>query len=78
METPQEIKDLVIARLGTLPTGKGISIGSNGELSKEEAIKHVENDDNLGKTIIEVEMNFLRALKEGTFYTEDYAIGNTA
>ena len=64
-EISQEIKDLVIARLESLPTDKEISIGSDGEFTKEQLIKHVEDDDEIGRTIIEVEMSFLKALKEG-------------
>ena len=63
-EISQEIKDLVIARLESLPTDKEISIGSDGEFTKEQLIKHVEDDDEIGRTIIEVEMSFLKALKE--------------
>jgi len=68
MNQDEEIKKLVIARLKALPEGKEISIGSNGEFTKEELIKHVESDDEIGKKITEVEINFLRSLKEGIFY----------
>ena len=76
MENEQEIKELVIARLRTLPEGKDISIGSAGEYSKNELIKHVEEGDGVGKKIIEVEMNFLRALKDGVFYDQDNSVDN--
>ena len=68
MENEQEIKELVIARLKTLPNNKDISIGSSGEFSKDELIETVENEDQLGKKLIEVEMNFLRTLKDGLYY----------
>ena len=68
MENEQEIKELVIARLKTLPNNKEISIGSSGEFSKDELIEAVENEDQLGKKLIEVEMNFLRTLKDGLYY----------
>ncbi|OGZ02737.1 MAG: hypothetical protein A2946_04120 [Candidatus Liptonbacteria bacterium RIFCSPLOWO2_01_FULL_53_13] len=68
MENEQEIKELVIARLKTLPNNKDISIGSSGEFSKDELIEAVENEDQLGKKLIEVEMNFLRTLKDGLYY----------
>ena len=73
MENEQEIKELVIARLRTLPEGRDISIGSDGEYSKNELIKHVEDGDGIGKKIIEIEMNFLRAFKEGSFYEQNYS-----
>lgn len=68
MEIEQEIKDLVIARLKTLPEGGGISIGSDGDFTKEQLIQSVEESTEIGKKIVEAEMAFLRALKEGSFY----------
>lgn len=68
MENEQEIKAIVVARLQTLPDGKEISIGEKGDFTKEDLIKHVENGDEIGKKMIEIEMNFLRALKDGLLY----------
>lgn len=67
-ETSQEIKDLVIARLKTLPSDREISIGGKGEFSKKDLIERIEKDDEIGKKMIEIEMNLLRALKEGTLF----------
>jgi hypothetical protein len=64
----EDIKEIVIIRLETLPADKKISIGSYGEFSKEELIEHVKKDDKIGKKIIEVEMEFLKALKKGLIY----------
>lgn len=68
MVSEEEIKQLVIERLKTLPKETGISIGSQGDFSKNEIIKHVEEGDDIGKKIVEVEMSFLRGLKEGILY----------
>ncbi len=68
METEKEIIDLVIARLQNLPSNKEISIGSFGEFTKEELIEHVKKDDTIGQKMIEIEMGFLRSMKEGVFY----------
>lgn len=64
-EITEEIKELVIARLETIPSNKKISIGSYGEFSKEELIEGVKSGSEVGKKIIEVELEFLRALKQG-------------
>jgi hypothetical protein len=64
----EDLKKLVIFRLGTLPPGKKISIGSSGEFSKEELIQHVKQGDEIGRKIIDIEMEFLRAIKEGILY----------
>jgi hypothetical protein len=66
--TKEEIKELIIARLSVMPSNRKISIGSLGSYTKDELIVHVNQDDKIGKKITEVEMAFLRAIKEGTVY----------
>jgi len=61
----EDIKELVIFRLESLHSNKKISIGSHGEFSKEELIEHVRKGDDIGKKVADIEMEFLRALKEG-------------
>ncbi|HLC62856.1 MAG TPA: hypothetical protein VJJ21_00905 [Candidatus Nanoarchaeia archaeon] len=63
--TPEDVKQLVLIRMETLSSHKKISIGSYGEFSKEEIIQHIKDDDEIGKKMIQVEMEFLRALKKG-------------
>lgn len=67
MPTEEEIKELVITRLEVLPLNKKISIGSSGEFNREELIDHVKRGDEIGKKMVEIELSFLRALKEGLF-----------
>ena len=64
-ETSEEIKELVIARLDAIPSNKKISIGNYGEFTKEELIEGVKSGSEVGKKIIEVELEFLRAFKNG-------------
>ena len=64
----EDIKELVIARIKSLPEGTGVSIGSSGNFSKEDMIQHVEKNDEIGRKIIEIELNFLQKLKEGIIY----------
>ena len=68
----EEIKKIVIARLEVFPSDKKISIGSIGELTKEEMIENVEKETDIGKKIVEVQLNYLRTLKEGIFYEQDF------
>ena len=65
MNRSEEIKELVIARLDTLSPDKKISIGSFGEFTKEQIIQHVQKGDSIGNKMIEIEMEFLCAIKEG-------------
>lgn len=62
------VKELVLARLETLPSGAVISIGSGQQLTKEELIQSVREGSDVGQKIIEIEMSFLQSLKEGVLY----------
>lgn len=66
----QEEKDIVIARLESLPDNLKISIGSDGEFSKQQLIEHINEGDAIGQKIVDVQMHFLRSLKEGSFYEQ--------
>lgn len=65
---PEDIKKLVLLRLETLPSDKKISIGSYGDFKKEDLISHVEQEDAIGKKMVEIELEFLRALKKGIIH----------
>jgi len=62
------VKELVLTRLETLPSGAMISIGSGQKLTKEELIQSVREGSDTGQKIIEIEMSFLQGLKEGVLY----------
>ena len=65
-----DLKDLVIARLDVLSSDKKISIGSSGEFTKEELIECVKEGNDVGQKVAELEITFLKALKEGTLLEE--------
>lgn len=72
-----ETDELVIARLKTLPSDKKLSIGSEGDFTRDELIEHIEKKDELGKKIVEVQMEYLRLLKKGIFYDRDVTCHET-
>lgn len=64
-----ELKEIIIQRVlsSKLPENIRLSIGN---LSKEpmgilEIAKHIQQEDEIGKIIIEMELAYLKALKEG-------------
>ena len=61
----EEIRKLVIARLKLLSSDTMKSIGSMGTFSRDELIERVEKGDEVGETIKNIEMEWLRAQKEG-------------
>lgn len=66
----KEITELVKARLSVMPTDAVLSIGLFGQFKRDELIKQVENNTEVGKKIVEIEMQYLRLLKEGIFYAD--------
>jgi len=70
-EISEDIKELVIYRLEMLSPDKKFSIGSyEKEFTRDELIEEVRKETEIGKKVIEVELTFLRALKEGTLLEE--------
>mgnify|MGYP001616114647 CR=1 FL=1 len=69
-EINADIKDLVKMRLSTIPKGFSVSVGSQGNFKVEDLIKHIEDEDEIGKNMIEIDMEFLRDLKSGKLYEQ--------
>lgn len=59
---------LVYTRLQSLPKGYSISIGSEGTITKEEALEHVSKNDKVGKLLIAVDRHYFDLLKTGEIY----------
>jgi len=72
-EKQKEIEELVIARLEVIPSDKKISIGSEGEFTKDELIQAVKANNDLGKKIVEIQLDYLRLIKEGVLYGQNNA-----
>ncbi|MBI2462854.1 MAG: hypothetical protein HYV65_01310 [Candidatus Spechtbacteria bacterium] len=59
----EDIINLVIARLKTIPANVEISIGGDGSsFTISELIEKVEKQDDIGKKMIEMQMAYLRSL----------------
>lgn len=65
-KTDKIIQKIILARVSTMPNNIGVSIGSNGEFSKDEILEHIKKDDQIGKKFIEVQMSYLQSLKNLT------------
>lgn len=66
-EINQEIKEVVIMRIESMPSNLKLSIGDGQSLTKEEMIKHVREEDVTGKQIINSHISFMRAIARGDF-----------
>ncbi len=60
------IKKIVVERVKSMSPTVKIALGSKGEfLGKEELLKEINNDTPTGKKIVEIQLRYMRALKEG-------------
>ncbi len=70
-EINEDVRKLVIARIdANMPANIKMSIGGGGTLSKDEMIEHVKKGDKQGIQIMEMHMNFLRAVANGQLARE--------
>jgi len=65
INTDEEIRNLVIARLNTLSPDTMKSIGNEGVFTRDELINNVQKGNKIGRTIEAVEMEWIRAMKTG-------------
>lgn len=63
----EQIKELVIARIRTLPEDVALSVGGE-ELRRDQLIEHVQEGDDVGKEFIDMQMEFLQDMANGALY----------
>jgi len=61
----EEIKELVLARIEVMPPNLKLSIGNKGTFTKEELKEHVIKEDSTGEEIVNMQLNFIKALTSG-------------
>jgi hypothetical protein len=68
-ELNPELKEIIIRRIESsrLPSNILMSIGdmSDEPMNLQEVISHVKKEDEIGKKILQMEVEYLKALKEG-------------
>lgn len=62
--TEEEIKKLVLVRLESMPSNIRISLGGK-DYYREELVNEVKNETKFGKMIIEMQLEYIRAMKSG-------------
>ena len=60
----KEEKELVIARLQTMPSTLRLSIGGEGTFDKERLIEEVEKETKMGEFIVSVYMDNIRSFSK--------------
>ncbi|MBU0974637.1 hypothetical protein KKD03_02965 [Patescibacteria group bacterium] len=67
-QTKEDMKQLAIARLRTIPSNFQISVGGDGSVSRDEAIENIMSDSKLGNELINIQLEFLRDMAGGDLY----------
>ncbi len=65
----EEMKQLVLARIKAASDNLEISLGSQ-KYTKQEILKSIQNGDEIGLEIIDIQMDFLRDLASGEIYNQ--------
>lgn len=69
-ELKEQLKALVLERINVMPDTMRIAIGST-EVAKSDIIRHVTDEDEIGRQMIEMELEFLQALGSGAVYANE-------
>lgn len=59
---PEDIINIVVARLETIPSNVELSVGNEGSFTIDKLIEKVRNQDDIGKKMVEVQLAYLRSL----------------
>jgi hypothetical protein len=59
----EDIRKLVVARLKTISRKTSFSIGDDGDFSVEDLITRIEEGDDVGNKIIEMQLDYIRNLR---------------
>ncbi len=65
-----DIRQLVLARVRAIPKNVRVSIGA-GDYTTEQLLESVEQGNEVGKEIIENQMEYLRDLASGAIYGDE-------
>ncbi len=65
----EEIKKLVIERIKSSSDNFRLIGGGGEKLSKKEVITSIQKNEKIGKEIVRVQMEFIRAMANGELYT---------
>ena len=58
----QDVINLVIARLETIPPNVSVSIGGDGSYTIGQLIERIKKQDEVGKKMVEMQLAYIRSL----------------
>lgn len=63
-ELEKDIEELIVARLKSMPTNIELAVGNEDSITVEDLIKHVRDNDEIGKMYIESQLEYIRSLND--------------
>ncbi|OGD55360.1 hypothetical protein A3E73_01430 [Candidatus Beckwithbacteria bacterium RIFCSPHIGHO2_12_FULL_47_17] len=69
-EQKRQLKKIALARTQVMPNDVNVSIGGTS-LTKDELIKHIDQEDQIGEQLMLVELEYLQDLVSGTIYKNE-------
>lgn len=69
-EVFEQLQQLVVERLKALPSDAELSVGDLS-YAKGDLMTHVKQNDSLGKEIMEMQLEFLQELTDGSIYDDE-------
>lgn len=57
-----DIKKLIKKRLSAMPPDISFSVGEFGDFTRDELIQEVDKESEIGKEMIEMELNFIKKM----------------
>ena len=69
-ELRAQLKAIVLERANAMPETLRIAIGSNN-VPKKDLIGHIQDEDEIGKQMMVMELGFLQALTSGSIYAHE-------
>lgn len=70
LEVQEQLKQIVLARVRTIPSDERVSLG-NDEYSSEELINHIENGDDVGKELVIMHWKYMQDIAKGALYDNE-------
>ena len=66
----EQLKQITIARIRTISSDKRISLGSE-DYTAEELVNHVEENDQIGEEMMQINWQYLKDLAAGALYDNE-------
>lgn len=69
-ELMEQLKKLVLERVNVMPDTMRIAVGED-DFTKSDIMRHIKEEDEVGKQMMEIELGFLRDLASGAIYAHE-------